>query len=174
VRVLDLADPDLVTKLPLDEPDRPGRRPVRLVFGARAALALDALDSDEGQRGHVVEPVLTAFELPGVKSGPPLPGRDRPEARKIWKHRLASPSEGAFRVGVGEPFGDTLGLFVRPRDPGGAVRQSVVRIEDGAVFDCAPLVLGAGQTPLSREPVVLNGRVIVECEEGIACLEGAE
>jgi hypothetical protein len=157
VRILDLADPSRVIALGLKDTAGRVRHPVHAAFcGARALL----LHARVAQDRTLTEPILTAFALPGAET--------------LWERGLADESAGPCRIGRIEIFGGTAALTVAPIRAGSPARQVVLSATTGVVSDCGSVLRDAGLSPVSRCPAVMNGRVVAEHAEGIACLAGAE
>ena len=157
VRVLDLSDPAQAIELKVDDDAGQARQPVHLAFRGRRALLLHA---GEARAGELTGPQLAAFALP--------------EGKRLWNRALAPAAAGPCRTTPLHVYGDTLSLAVAPTAGPQPVRQYVVRIEDGEMFDCSSALASPLQVPAPpASPVVLNGRVLVPTPAGAACLVGA-
>ena len=154
VRVLDLLEP--ARDIELRAGDEPNRlpQPVRLAFVAGRALLLYA---DEIRPHELVAPGVAGFELPS--------------GRLLWSRPLAAASAGPCRVSAPCPCGEFVGLTVL--SDSSAVRPRVIRVADGAMFDCSTARTDAARAwPGAGSPVVLNGWVVVPHQSGLACLVG--
>ena len=158
VRVLDLSNPGRAIELKVEDDAGHARQPVHLAFcGSRAML----LYADEVRAGELTGPGLAAFELP--------------EGKRLWNRALAPAAAGPCRTTPLHVYGGILSLAVAPTGGPRAVRQYVVRIEDGEMFDCSSVLDSARRAPAPAvSPVVLNGRVLVPTPAGPACLVGAK
>jgi outer membrane protein assembly factor BamB len=156
-RVLDMADLTHAIALDLGGGART-RQPVRMAFSGNRALLLHVQTASDPL---LTAPALTAFELPAGKL--------------LWERELASASNGPCRVSRLDVFGDTVSLSVTPLEVANQDRQYVISLGNGNIFDASSVVpIVPRRTPNDATPVVLNGRVIVEHGNGIACLAGAE
>jgi hypothetical protein len=132
--------------------------PVQAFAADRRLLVLHA---EKHAKGLLTDPALTAFDLPA--------------ATVAWTRRLAAENSGKWRIAEIGLYGDRMGITVVAGDRRQPCRQFVARIGDGNLFDCSAVLRGAGQNPVSAEsPVVLNGRVLMVGEQGVACLAGRE
>jgi hypothetical protein len=155
LRVLDLFD--LKRTIELDAGSG-SRLPLRLLFHADRALLLSSGKSQDEEPAGLG---LTAFDLP---SGKPA-----------WGRPLVSEKMGACRSEAVAIYGDVVSLAVVPHDTARPVRQLVVKIDDGAVFDCSTDTgVARRDFPGVAGPVVLNGRVLVAGQDGVACLMSLE
>jgi hypothetical protein len=135
-----------------------GRQPMAAVFRGDRVIVLHGWSVRDALP---VAPSIVAFELPS--------------GRRIWEHALAPENAGACRVSRMEVFGDYVGLTVAPADAGSAAHSYVADAGGGRLFDAAgALSSGLRVTTAARAPMVANGRAVLECETGIACLRVAE
>ena len=158
VRIIDIAEPGRKMELDLSREGRRRHVPVRVVFVENRAILLHAWSIS---KWRPVAPAISAFDLPA----------DRP----VWTVELAPVDAGPCRVSRMAVSGGVVSLSVAPTEEGRPVRQYVVNAAGGTVFDAASLLPDElKNAPDGSVPVVLNGRVIVEHGEGIACLAGAD
>ncbi len=129
-----------------------------------------------GGRGYLL---LTGAEPPGMgASGEPWAGVtvqaiELPGGKTLWTRELAPPSAGACLVSAARIAGCTMGVLLRPLDSRRPPALHVVDLATGGSIDVTAAMGGAGGPkirPAGNPGVVLNGRVVVELEDGFALL----
>jgi hypothetical protein len=156
IHAVDLCATNRILRLELESGRT--RWPVQASIAGRRLVVLHAA---KYAKGLLTDPALTAFDLPA--------------ATVAWTQRLTAEDSGTWRIAALGVCGGRMGITVVAGDRGQPCRQLVVGIGDGNLFDCSAVLGGAGQSPVSAEsPVVLNGRVLMVGEQGVACLAGRE
>jgi outer membrane protein assembly factor BamB len=158
VRILDMADLSRRIEPRYGSAEGQPRQSVRAAFVGNRAIILHARTA---KGSLLTAPALAAVELP--------------TGRLLWERELAPASVGPCRVGILDVFGGAIGLWAMPLEGVERPRQYIVDTANGDVCDAAAVLPDdVGSPPEGATPVVLNGRVIVEHGDGIACLRGGD
>jgi hypothetical protein len=155
--IIDVANPGGAIPLPPVPAGDDGRRyPVHVWFDRDTAVLLHARAVQDDE---LLAPCLTAYALPKCDT--------------VWQCDLDDGDDGLVRMGEPEVFGNTMAWTIHYVQ-GSPPRPVVADLVSGTLTECAPAMPGDAADAVSHSPVVMNGRVLVEYNGGIACLLSME